>query len=78
MPDPKLSDDYLDGGREGVCAFLVAFMSRNSGGFVEAPGRDGVTEQFLPVGFLFDIAADLRLHPQAPKAKHDAIKDGAR
>jgi hypothetical protein len=76
-PTP-LSAEYLDGWREGVCACLVAFMTRDSGGYISARDKNGRPEEFMPMGFLMEVVADLRLHPQSPKTKHDDKLDGTR
>ena len=73
-----LSSDYLDGWREGVCAYFVAIVSRDSSGFIEAKDKDGKVDQFLPVRFLVEMNADLRLHPTGPKVKHNDTLDGPR
>jgi hypothetical protein len=74
----ELSSDYLDGWREGVCAYFVAIVSLDSGGFIEAKDKDGKVDQFLPVNFLMGISTDLRLHPHAPRIRHDDKLDGPR
>ena len=53
-------------------------MTRDSGGYISARDKNGRPEEFMPMGFLMEVVADLRLHPQSPKIKHDDKLDGTR
>lgn len=60
---------YSRGWCEGVSAVLRELMGRDSGGFLSGPkDKHGKPEEWLAVGFVFEVITDLQGKPEPARA----------